>query len=247
MSSQLTNVIFIDESGDIGLRSKPWIQKKPYYVFGFVYCKDPSQLRKRLKRLLKRMHQRGKYPSRLGELKFYLPHTELIQGGYTITDINNYNAHMPVVRSKALGLITKYSDGVFATVLDKRKAFPTYTEEELGNYILARSFIEDVMNVLKPPNPPAILYDRGRLSPARSIEFNNYVVSKDSYYQYRGWKNYQGSLSPPVDTASLGEAGIWAADIVAGSFYHKHANSDWSYANMLTPSLIGGKERLFWP
>jgi hypothetical protein len=73
------------------------------------------------------------------------------------------------------------------------------------------------------------------------------MVRKDSYYQYRGWKNYQGSLSPPVDTASLGEAGIWAADLVAGAFYHKYANSDWSYANLLTPSLIGGKEHVFWP
>jgi len=46
-------VIFVDESGNPGL-SSPSVELYPYYVIGFVYCKDPSQLRSSLKRLLKK-------------------------------------------------------------------------------------------------------------------------------------------------------------------------------------------------
>ena len=246
MPSQITNVIFVDESGDIGLSSASQIAKKPYFTFGFVYCKDPQQLRKRLKRLLKRMHVKGRYPILLSELKFYLPYSDLIQQGYSIKDLDAYNAHMPSIRTKALGLVTRYSDGVFSAVVDKRKALPTWTEERLGNYVFATSLVEDVVNPLSPPNPPATLYDKGRLSPSKSIKFASYVLEKDSYFQFKGWKRYRGSLSAPIDIPSNTEAGIWAADLVAGAFYHKHSNNDWTYANMLATSLIGGKERLFW-
>lgn len=239
------NRIFVDESGDPGLSNK----SKRYFVFGFVYCEDPSELRKRLRRLLKKFHQKNKYPKHLAELKFTLPYTELIQQGYTVEQLDNdYSIHMPEIRSRALNIIHDYSNGVFAAIIDKHKVDPTYnwTPERLGNYVFAQTVIINVMNVLSPPNPPVIYYDKGRLSPSRAVSFNTYLVEKDSYFQYIGIKRYRGRLSTPIDTSSVLEPGIWAADLVAGAVYHKYANNEWAYANILNSKRIESGERIYW-
>jgi len=62
----IKETIFVDEAGDPGL--SPASKKlHQYFTIGFVYCEDPEQLRKKLRRLLKRLHLRGKYPLHLGE------------------------------------------------------------------------------------------------------------------------------------------------------------------------------------
>jgi hypothetical protein len=245
-SSPISNSIFVDEAGDPGLSSQSKTNQ-PFFVMGFVYCEDPSTLKKRLKRFLKKQHLRGRYPPHLSELKFYLPYSDLIQEGYTVPQLDQYNAKMPLIRSRAISLIALHCTGVFAAVLDKRRAAITWTPERIGNFIFAQSLIVNVMNVVSPPNPPIIFYDQGRLSPAKSFLFKNYLVQKDSYFQYKGLKRYRGSLAPPIDVASVSEPGIWAADMVAGAFYHKYANNDWSYANILSLKVIGGHERVYWP
>jgi len=65
------------------------------------------------------------------------------------------------------------------------------------------------------PNPPSVMYDKGRLSAARTAKFRTYVTNKDRFFEYKGYKRYRGSLSTPIDVSSS-EAGIWAADNVAG-------------------------------
>ena len=238
--------IFIDESGDLGLNQT---SRRRYFVFGFVYCKDPTILRKKLRRYLKKLHRKNKYPEHLVELKFSLPYTRLIQQGYTVTQLDSdYSVHMPEIRTKTLQIICDHSDGVFGAIIDKRTVQPQYnwTAENLGNFVLAQTLIVNIMNVISPPNPPIIYYDKGRLSASKAIEFNTYLVNKDSYYQYRGWKKYRGNLSTPNDTSSVLEAGIWAADMVAGSYYHKFENNEWSYSNILNSKKIGIGERVFW-
>ncbi len=241
----VTETIFVDESGDPGL--SPASKKlRPYFTFGFVYCEDPQGLRKRLRRLLKKLHLRHKYPRHLAELKFYLPNTDLIQQGYKIEDIRKYEAFSPYVRSKTIGVICREASGVFAAIIDKKRAKSTWTPEELGNFTFAQTVIVNIMNKISPANPPAILYDKGRLSAARTHRFRTYLTNKDSYFQYMGFKRYRGILPPPVETTSKLEPGIWAADIVAGAFYHKHCHKDWSYVNALSKVFIGSGERIYW-
>jgi hypothetical protein len=57
---------------------------------------------------------------------------------------------------------------------------------------------------------------------------------------------YRGNLSSPIDTSSKMEAGIWAADLVAGAFYHKYQNNEWTYSNILNSKKIDNGERIFW-
>ena len=102
------------------------------------------------------------------------------------------------------------------------------------------------MNSLSPPNPPIIYYDNGRLSAAKSIKFQTYLVEKDNYFHYKGLKMYRGNLSTPLDTSSIREACIWAADLVAGAYYHKYQNNEWAYCNILNSKNINDGERIFW-
>ena len=241
----VTDRIFVDESGIVSLSSK----SKRYCVFGFVYCKDPSELRKRLKRYLKKLHKKNQYPQHLQELKFNLPYHILFKYNYSRSDLDsNYSIHMPEIRSVTLKLIHKYSDGVFAAILDKNSILEknTWTEEKLGNFIFAQTLIVNILNELKPTTLPIITYDKGRIDPAKSYSFNTYMIEKDKWFDHKGLKKYNGSLSTPMDVSSNHESGIWAADFVAGSIYHKYANNQWHYANFLNSKNIGTGERIFW-
>jgi hypothetical protein len=240
--------IFVDESGDPGLQSKPTLAAKPYFVVGFVYSEDHGRLRKHLRRLLKKVHLRDRYPLRLQELKFFLPHSDLLSLGYTITEINTkYDPQMPLIRTAALRVIDKYAKGTFAAVVDKRKANPGWTSEHLGNFAFAESLFVNVLNVIPLTQCPLVVYDKGRLSPANSSKFKAYLTAKEQYFDSKGYKRYPGTMPTPIEASSQAEPGIWAADLIAGAYYHKYSNHDSTYSNVLSVSRVGTGERLYWP
>ena len=147
--------IFVDESGDFGLTSR----SKRFATVGFVYSKNPSLLRKKLRRLLKRYHFKNKYPRHLSELKFMLPYSELIQRDYSVEDLNNiYNPQMPKLRSEALTIIRDHVDGVYAAILDKpSRTSSTWTTETIGNFVFVETFYVNILNQLRLPNPPLFI------------------------------------------------------------------------------------------
>jgi hypothetical protein len=240
------DVIFIDESGDPGL-SKEAIECTQYYTVGYIYCREPSLLRTSLKRLLKKEHERNRYPLELNELKFHLPKSDLIRQGYTIDQLSKYEIYLPAIREKALGIICEKGVGVFGCTLDKNKAFSTWTSERIGNYIFAQSLFLNVLNNISPRYPPSILYDGGRLSQSKTLQFRNYITNKDLYLDGAGLKQYRGQVPTPSNRNSIAEPGIWAADIVAGAFRYKYVSQDAHYADLLKAKYIGTGEKLYWP
>jgi hypothetical protein len=246
--SSAQGTIFIDESGDPGLTSMATVAAKPYFVYGFVYCQDPHEMAKRLRRLLKRMRLRKRYPPHLSELKFYLPYSDLQKQGYSIAQLNtDFNTKMPLIRTAALSIIDTYSTATFAAVVDKRKAAAGWTSERIGNFAFAQTLLVNVLNVACKGGCPIVMYDKGRLSPANSYKFKAYLKDKEAYFAMKGYKQYAGALSQPIEVSSVSEPGVWAADLVAGAYYHKFSNHDASYANMLHRTRIGSGERLYWP
>jgi hypothetical protein len=239
-------VIFVDESGNPGL-SSPSVELYPYYVIGFVYCKDPSQLRSSLKRLLKKEHERNRYPPALHELKFYLPNSDLIRRGYTPDQLKKYETYLPSVRDEANEIICKTVNGVFGAIVDKRKAADSWTPERLGNFVFAQTLLLDVMNKISLQYPPAILYDKGRLSSYKAKQFEDYITNKDRWFRQNGRKMYGGNISAPMSQSSYAEPGIWAADLVAGAFQCKYKHQESRYADMLRTKYINSGERLYWP
>lgn len=241
-------MIFVDESGDLGLARSEVIASRPYYILGFVFVRDPAQLRKRLRRYLKKIHLKGWYPPHLRELKFYLPKKWLFEQGYPFADVDaRFMPHMPTVRKQALHIVADHSEGVFAAIVNKTRASPTWSSVRLGNFVFAQTLVVNILNELALPECPLVLYDKGRLSPTNTVEFQQYISRKDSYFADRKFKRYSGTIAPPIETSSLGESGIWAADLVAGAYYMKFQDRDASCANILTKRRIGLGERLYWP
>jgi len=245
--STFTEVVYVDESSDCGL-SIASRNKRPYFSFGYVYCRDPATLRKRLQRQLRRQHRRNRYPPQFREIKFYLPTTKLkTDWGYSNREIRRYKKYLPQFRRKVIEIILNSSCGIYSAILKKdtiRKT--TWTSERLGNYIFAQTLFLSILNTLKTGKPPTIIFDEGRLSVLRTTDFKAYLSKKESYFDYVGIKKYQGSIGTPIDMSSISEPGLWAADIVAGSFYHKYNSHDRTYADLLKPSYIGVGERRFW-
>ncbi len=218
-----------------------------HFTIAFVYCDNAENLRKRLRRLLKRAHLRGKYPPQLPELKFYLPETDLYQRGMNRNEIERFRGLLPDLRRKTIQTIQETNAQTFVAVVDKTKAVSTWTQEELYNFAFAQTLIVNIMNVISPAIPPLVVYDKGRLTPFRTQMFSQHLVSKDSYFENKGLKKYRGALGVPVDVPSYTEPGIWAADILAGAFYQQYEHGDASYSALFSRNRIGSGIRLFWP
>lgn len=237
--------VYVDESGDPGL-DPLHLQKRPYFVFGYVYMRDPTDLNKRFKRLLKRLHRKDRYPPKLMELKFYVPHGWMIRQGYTKTQYAEYAAGMPDIRKQALGLLAAHTDGVFAAVVDKRAAYSGWTPERLGNYTFAQTLLYGVMRQIRADNQPTVVYDKGRLSQSSEASFDSYLLYKQIDFAYKHHMPHLLAPRYPHSVSSIYHPGIWAADYVAGAFYHKYQAGDAHYADMLRPVWLGNGEQLYW-
>ena len=71
----------MDESGSVSLNKPEHAKKYPFFVLGFVFCKNREQIRKGMARLLIRLYKRKKYHLKTVELKFNLYRALEIQGG----------------------------------------------------------------------------------------------------------------------------------------------------------------------
>ena len=71
----------MDESGSVSLNKPEHAKKYPFFVLGFVFCKNPEQMRKGMARLLIRLYKRKRYRLKTAELKFNLYRTLEIRDG----------------------------------------------------------------------------------------------------------------------------------------------------------------------
>lgn len=94
--------------------------------------------------------------------------------------------------------------------------------------------------------PPSILCDGGRLSPIKTEYFKNYVSNKEHYLSKIGITSHEGPLPELQAQSSQQEPGIWAADLVAGSFQYKYKSRDPYYADLLKTKYITTGERVYW-
>jgi len=243
----IQEIIFVDESGNPGLNITS-IQRSPYFSFGFVYCRDPSALRKHLKRLLRREVRKNHWPQHVHELKFSLPIQDMRKKwGYTNLQIQHYLNYLPRVRQKAINFVLNNSCNIFSAILNKNTIQrSSWTPNQLGNFIFAQTLFSNVIRNIHPIFPPNIIFDAGRLSLARTPAFQGYLMNKQTYYRNMGINLHMGNITTPIPASSQLDPGLWAADIVAGAFNIKYHLNDPSYANMLIPIYIANGERRFW-
>lgn len=232
--------IYIDESGEIGLSNS----RGNFYVVGHVYVNEPKRLQRHLKNYLAKIQVKGHYPFQLQELKFYIPKSKLKKKyKYSEKEVGSFIVNMYHIRKEVLNLIDQYSDGIFATVLDKRSLIQkTWNKERMGNFIIGHTLVTNIIGTLDCKEPPSVLYDAGRLSIRKTIDYHNYLTFKCNQYNI---SERFGALPTFGEVDSLSEPCIWAADMVAGSYYHHYVNNDDCYSRILQKK-IGTGLRKYW-
>lgn len=239
--------VYVDESGTITLNKPTLIRQYPFFVVGFVICRQPYLLQKGMKKLLIKLHKRRKYYRKIMELKFN-PYSALEKQGCLHDEIQTkWEPYFDYVRKKTNFLITDIVDGIFVGILDQRTInIWTWTPETLGNFLFNRSLYDDVLPNIGNFNNCRVIYDKGRLDSKRTKNFNRYLRNTQSFRKHFGIKRYAGNVTEFKDIDSLSDPGIWAADFVAGSFRRAYLYNDRTYMDILTPKLIGNGERKLW-
>jgi hypothetical protein len=194
------------------------------------------------------LHSLGLYPPQVNELKFWLPWDLMKKShGYSVNELKKYRYYLQEIRSHTLFLIRDYSDATQVAILDKKTiSKPTWTPVTLWNFMFAHTLFSNVLNSISFSTPPTVYYDRRTLTIERRTEFHNYINDKDSYYDYKRLKRYQGKLPDILEASSHLEPCIWAADFVAAAYRLKFVKADSQYADILTSKLIKGRECIFW-
>jgi hypothetical protein len=105
--------IYVDEFGDMGLCGKR------FFTIDYVCCENRYFLSKILRRYLNTIQQINRYPIELNELKFKLPKTRLKRIGYNDIWLEQFDTFMVTIRLDVLNIINKFSNNIFAVVVDK--------------------------------------------------------------------------------------------------------------------------------
>ena len=239
--------IFVDESGTAVLNKPEHIKKHPFFIMGFVVCREPYWLREGMKRLLIKLHKRKKYPRDVMELKFN-PYHIIKKRGFSKKEMKTkWEPCFDPLRRQTNSLIANVADGIFAGILDKRTIKKnTWTSETIGNFLFSRSLFMDVLPFAGNFNSLAVIHDRGRLNTKRTKDFNQYMKDAEYYLELTAGKQYAGIISEFKDANSLLDPGIWAADFVAGSFRHAYLHDDWTYVDILRPKFVKTGIRKMW-
>jgi Protein of unknown function (DUF3800) len=234
--------IYADESGEPGLNGRR------FFTIGYICCENPNILSRFLRLYLKTIKHINQYPIELKELKFKLPKQRLRKFGYNDTEIQQFDIFMETIRLRVLSIINRFSDNIFAVVVDKQSVREkTWTAERLCNYVFATTLQEDILNLINIQTDPILYYDAGRLNQLKEIEFNQYLVNKELFRSARGLKRYRGTLWSINSIESHIEPCIWAADFIAGAYYDKYVFNNHTYVDAIDiRKFVGNGLRIYW-
>ena len=233
--------IYVDESGNPGVKSVEHNKKHPFFIIGFCYCANPRPLNKKLYKLLLEFQKKDIYPSRLKEIKFN-PTQSLKKLGYSSEEIKSkWVSHYSTVRHETAKVILNNCDGIFAGFLKKTTDMhKTWRSSKImGDSLFRRSLLEYVLPGINRSDNFTIVHDRGRLSPEKTRIFNQCMLLIDSTLSDTNSKIYSGNISDFYDVDSVKRPGIWASDFVAGAFHMSLKHDDPTYRDLLERKFIG--------
>ncbi len=231
-------IIYVDESGNAGMRKLEHNRKHPFFIMGFCYCKKSKKLNKHLHKLLLELHKDNLYPSKLKEIKFY-PTPALLKLGYSTDEIEiDWAPNYSTVRNKTARAILDKSDGIFAGILKKTDIQDkTCTAENIGNILFKKSLFDNILPNISTLIAPQVIYDRGRLNHGQTKAFNKDMHDAYAANSDKNVKDCGGQITFR-DTDSLKTPGIWASDFIAGAFHLALKHNDSTYRDLLKPNFI---------
>lgn len=202
--------MYVDESGDLGFSDK----STRFFVIAYLVCNPSVAIRTEMKRLLKRLHEKGFYHRRQNELKF-------CKMDDTCRKIV---LHKIAEFDVSLGVIVVEKSRV---KLDLREKLPV-----LYNYLVVHHIVSALVPSLEAGQKIHITFDKS-LPKTRITDFNNYVEEKASYLFYEKGNNLPSKCLYSDHVDSKHEPCLQAADSVAGAYFHKYEEFDASYADII--------------
>ncbi|MGA2522918.1 MAG: DUF3800 domain-containing protein [Candidatus Bathyarchaeia archaeon] len=202
--------VYVDESGDLGFSEK----STKFFVVAYLVCNSSVGVRTEMKRILKRLHEKGFYHCRQNELKFCK------------MDDN--------CRKIVLHKIAKFDVSLGAIVVEKRHVKLDLREKlpVLYNYLVVHHIISALVPSLEAGQRIHITFDKS-LPKARVTDFNHYVEEKASYLFYEKGNSLPNNCLYSDHADSKYEPCLQAADSVAGAYFHKYEDLDASYVEII--------------
>ncbi len=224
--------VFVDESGDPMLTSKA----TRHFVLAFVHVRgrDKPSVDKVLSRILKRLKRRNLYPPQMDELKFNLP-SRSTKRVLSAEEHRLYLSKMPEVRRRVLSVITTLDVRIGVVIVDKSKAYPSWTSDRLYNYMIVHNLFFGFLELVQPDPELTVMVDK-RLRGQAKRAFDDYSRRKYEFLRDWGYIHYELNSLNIEHVASSEEPGIWMADFVAGSYFQKYERGNSEYADIIDRS-----------
>jgi len=203
--------VFVDESGDLGFSAKA----SRFFVVAYVSLESPWVVRKVIKRILKRLHRRGKYTG--SELKF---------------SNSSHEVRLTVLRKLRE---VDWETGLIVLEKGKVKEELRRNLNVLYNYVVVHYVMRNVLFWLRPGERLTICVDR-RLYRSSREAFNDYALRKAKWV----WDVELGK-SPPltegqirvIHESSEREQCLQLADYVAGAAFQKFERGREEYYKLI--------------
>jgi len=202
--------VFVDESGNLGFNET----STKFFIVAYIECKSPIKLQVEMKRALKVLHQRKKYPHSDNELKF-----------------SRMNADC---RKYVLQKISECDLSVNAVIVEKTKVHSNLKTDipKLYNYLVVHNILLAIRPQLVDNKKVDITFDKS-LSKWRIDEFNSYVKNKASFLL-----NTKGTKLIPdniflAHVNSMSEPCLQATDAIAGAYFQKYEHNDDFYVDLI--------------
>lgn len=205
--------LYIDESGDLGFSER----SSKFFVVAYMIAESPFEMDTKLKRLLKKLHQRKDYARKSNELKF----------------TNSKDS----VRREVLRTISLARVEVGFVVVKKEKVSAELRVKPtiLYNYTVVHNIMRGVLKNLASADRLHIIIDKS-LGKFASDEFNVYARYKASWLL-----KVEKQRVEPIGIANMeiqhrnseSDPCLQAADFLAGACYYKFERKNDCYYRII--------------
>lgn len=206
--------VYVDESGDLGFSDK----STKFFVVAYIISNSGVSIRTRMKRILKKLHNKGKYHFSRNELKFSRMNREC--------------------RITVLEQICASDAEIGVVIVEKEQVLQRLRDDSprLYNYFLVHHIMSALVPRIETEQRVNIVFDKSL--PKKQIDaFNKYLLEKASYLSYLEGNKFPSERIYSQHIDSEIEPCLQAADAVAGAYFQKYEHGNGLYVDLLKDKI----------
>jgi hypothetical protein len=206
--------VYVDEAGDLGFSERA----TKFFVVAFLACDTSINTRTEMKRALKRLHERRKYPYSNDELKF--------------SKMNGY------CREYVLKKVAQSGSHLGVVVVQKDRVAKKLREDltVLYNWLVVHNIMSALHPLLETTQKMNVFFDKS-LSKKRIASFNEYVKEKTSYLSYAKGSNLPYDCVAAYHVDSRVEPCLQAVDAIAGAYFQLYEHQNAAYVAIIKDKI----------